>query len=333
MASAPTSIMRSEKFRLIETVNKPAAAGPTRTVLPITEVIRRFEFFLSGTMTETGGAADGVLTPEAMLSLIRNVTIEATSSTRREIGKLKNADFAAMYRLAGFLKGTPPAYLDPTPITKSSAASPFYASLPIDFQMPFSQDPRQTLLNATELTSLSAIIDWGDASDVMSAGTWTFPTCTLEISAAEFTEQDAKLQKYGLNTFSFIEQATTSANSRLAIDLKRGYLLRGIMFKQFTRTAYAATPVSTVINSVSLELNREIRKKYNWKTLQASNKSQFQMATVPTGYAFLDLMPEGRYDTIVDTRAYRDVNVILDVNAVANSYVRIYPVEIIPSVL
>ncbi len=60
---------------------------------------------------------------------------------------------------------------------------------------------------------------------------------------------------------------------------------------------------------------------------------QLRSADLPTGYAFLDLMPEGRYDTIVDTRIYRDVNLILDVNGVANSKVRVYPVEIIPSQL
>ncbi len=332
MGNGPVPIMRNEKFRTVETVQKPAVASPTRTILPITEVIRGLSLVLSGTLTQDG-ANDGTATPENMLSLIRNITIEATSSSRREVGKLKNGDFAAMYQLASFLKGTPPSYLAPASILKAAANQPFRAALPIDFEMAFSQDPRQTLLNTTELTSLSMIVDWGDATDIQSVGVPTFPICTLEVNAKEFVEPDSKTKKYGLNQFSFIEAVTTSANTRLAIDLKRGYLLRGLLIKQFTRTGYPMTPVSTVVNSVALELNREVRKKYNWNTLQADNKEQFQLASIPTGYAFLDLMPEGRYDSIVNTQEFRDVYVILDVNGVANSYVRVYPVEIIPASL
>jgi hypothetical protein len=332
MASNTSPIIRIDKFRNVETVQKPATASPTRTVLPVTESLRGLQLVLSGTCTE-GGSAGGTLTTEAVLSLIREITIEATSSSRREIGKIKKADFAAMYRLAHLMKGVAPSYLDPTPITKSAAASPFRAVVPIDFEFLQSQDPRQTLLNSTELTSLSLIVDWGDASDLFSTGSWTFPTCSLEINAKEFTDDFSKSQKYGLNQLSYIQQVTTATNSRLAIDLKRGYLLRGLLIKQFTATGYPMTPVSSVINSVSLELNREVRKKMSWTALQALNMEQYQIATMPTGYAFLDFMPEGRFDTIIDTRVFRDVYVILDVTGVGSSYVRVYPIEIIPAIL
>lgn len=335
MGSAAQAIVipKNEKFRNIETVQKPATAQVTRTVLPITEVMRKLVLTLTGTLTE-GGIADGTLTPEGILSLIRSITVEATSSSRREVGKIKSADFASMFILQNFLRGTPPDRLVPTPIIKSSAATPFRVQLPIDFEMPFSQDPRQTLLNTTELTSLSLLTEWGDASDIFSTGTWTFPTCSLRVSSSEFVDSGMKANRYGLNQLSFLEYVTTSTNSRLAIDLKRGYLLRGLLIKQFTRSGvYYHTPVETVINQVSLELNREVKKTYTFKELQGQNKEQFQMASVPTGYAFLDLMPEGRFDTVVDTREYRDVYVILDVTGVANSLVRVYPVEIIPSTL
>jgi hypothetical protein len=328
MATITTS--RVEKERLLETISMPSIAGPTRTNIPITEVIRKLKLCLSGTMTE-GGTAGGTLANEAMLSLIRAITIIGTSSKRTEIGKIKFADFAAFYRLQHFLKGVEGHYLDPTPITKSAAASPFYANLNIDFEMPWSQDPRQTLLNTTELTSLSMLVDWGDASDVITGGAWTFPTCSLEVYADEFVDDGTKAHKFGINQFSYLEQSTTSSNTRLAIDLKRGYLHRGIMIKQFTRTAYGHVPVETVVNSYSFELNREIKKTGSWAVLQASNKERYGLANVPKGYAFIDFMPEKRYDTLVDSRKYRDVNLVLNVNAVPNSFVRIYPVEIIPA--
>lgn len=327
------STMKNDKLRLVETVQMPATASPTRTNLPITETIRRLFLRLSGTATE-GGVGDGTLTAEGVLSLIRNIRVSGTSSSRPEIGHIKNADLAGLYTLQTFLKGISQAILQPTPIAKGSVASPFSVSLPIDFEMPFSQDPRQTLLNTSELTSLALEVDWGAVTDMIGGlGTWTLPTCSLEVYADEFVDDHSKGARYGLNQFSFIETATASANTRLTIDLKRGYMLRGLLVKQFTRTAFAHTPVATVINTVGLEVNREVRKAVSFAALQDMNRDAYQMATVPTGYAFLDLMPEGRYDTIVDTRQFRDVNVVLNVNAVANSFVRVYPVEIIPSLL
>jgi hypothetical protein len=327
----PTNIQKTLKLRTVETIQKPSVAGPTRTQLPITEVIRKLVLRLSGTMTE-GGTADGTLTPEGMASLLRNIEIVGTSSSRSQVGKIKSADFAAFVTLQKFLKGFGGSYLAPTPITKSSAASPFNLTCSIDFELPYSQDPRQTLLNTQELTSLYLNCDWGDASDVMSSGSWTFPSCSLEVAVSEFVDDNAKAQRYGLNQFSYIEVPTTSSNTRLSIDLKRGNLLRGFLIKQFTRNAvYYHTPVTTVINSVSLELNREVKEKATFAMLQAMNMERYQMASVPTGYAFMDMMPEALYDTLVNTNEMRDCNVILDVNGVANSFVRIYPVEIIPS--
>jgi hypothetical protein len=324
--------MAFPKFRLLETVNKPTTAAPTRTNLPLTEVIKKLILRVVGTCT-LDSSADGVLTPESVLSLIRTITVEASSSARKEIGKIKYADTAAMYYLNQFLRGTPSTLLNPTPITKSSAASPFNFHLPIDFQMLFSQDPRQTLLNTTELTALALILDWGDYTDMFSAGVVTYPSCSVQIYADEFIDPESKAVKYALNQFSFIEVATTSSNSRQAIDLKRGYILRGFMIKQATKTAYPHTPVETVINTVSLELNREVKFKADFQTCKDQNKAAYQMVTVPTGYTFVDLMPESRYDTVIDTRQYRDVNVILDVTGVANSFVRVYPVEMIPATL
>lgn len=322
--------LKNEKHRFVKSYTMPTTAGPIRTELPITEAYRRLNLYISGTVTVDAGGADGVLTAESILSLVRKVTLQGTSSRRKNVGDLKVIDGAALYQLSSFYRGTPPLYLDPTPITKGSAASPFHFSLPIDLETPFSSDPRQSLLNSRELTSLYLNIDWGDSSDVFSAGTITAIPVTCRISASEFVDEFSKSGKYSLPLVSYIEESTAATNSRLQIRLKRGNLIRGIMIKQFTRTAYFHTPVTTVINSVAIEVDREVRKEYTFAELQAQNKLDYQMVTVPTGYAVLEMMPEARYDTILDSGRFDDVDVVLDVTGVANSFVRIYVIELAP---
>ncbi len=336
-----TMVPRFDKLRLLETVQGPATAGPTRTSLPITEVIKRLVLRISCALTETGTGANGVTTTEGILGLLRTVTVEGSSSSRSSIGKIKSSDLGALYWLNTFLHGVPGLITGQTAaLAKSAAASPWSVNIPIDFEMLFSQDPRQTLLNTTELTSLFLNLDWGEKGDIIDSAGAGYATTTLtvpkvEIYAEEFIDANSKAASYGVNRFSFIEQTTTSTNARLAIDLKRGYMIRGILIKQFTQSAYPHVPVETVVNNISLELNREVKKSVSWNVLKAHNADLYQLrsADLPTGYAFLDLMPEGRYDTIVDTRIYRDVNLILDVTGQANSKVRVYPVEIIPSQL
>jgi len=322
--------MKNDKFRNLETFTMPTAAGPTRTKIPITEGIRRIMLHVAGTAVIDGGGADGTLTAESILSVIRNITLTGTSSKRSKIGDIKVADGAALFNLQSFLKGTPPLKLEPTPITKGSSPA-FYFNLPIDLEMAFSQDPRQTILNTKELTSLYLNIDWGSSADVFSAGTITTMATTCRVSVSEFVDEFIKQGRYSLNQLSYIEEGTATANASQTIRLKRGNLLRGVLIKQFTRSGvYYHTPVDmTGITEVSLEVNREVRKKFTWRELQAENKINYQMPSMPTGYAFLDLMPEARFDTIVDTSKFDDIDIVVNAAGLANSYVRLYPIEIV----
>lgn len=322
--------MPTEKDRLIATISPSlTAAGPTRNSIPRSEVIQGLELRIAGTATEAG-VADGTLTSEGTLSLLRNVRVEGTSALRRNVGVIRNMDAAAMYRLYNMLYGYASDFTEITPITKSSAASPFSLSLPIPFEMPHSEDERHSVLNGLELDSLDLNIDWGDPTDILSTGTWAFNTLTCEVTAREFTDKFSKDQRYSIHKVSYQEAITTSANTRLAFSFNPGFMLRGILFKQFTRTAYPHTPVETVINSVALELDRTVKKEWAWNTLQAMNARDYGVAIVD-GYAFLDLMPKGRYDTLLDTSPFKNVEAILNVNGVANSYVRAYAVEMIPA--
>jgi hypothetical protein len=326
------------KRRRLEAVQMPAVPSLTSTSLPITEVVKRLEVLLKGTATVTAPSSGNVeYQAEGILSLIRRLTVVATSSARSDYGQIKVADFAAHYQLTQFLKGTSPQLVQPG---TAVGTYNFRANLSIPFEFDFSQNPRATLLRGIELSSLRLDVDWGDVNDVVktNAGNVALSNVQLEIETSEFTDEDSKNRAYGINQFSYIEQAINAAGTRIPIDLKRGYLLRGFLIKQFTRATGGAamTPVADgVINSVQLEVNREVRSVYGWNNLRASNKVNYNMDAVPDGYAFFDLMEEGQFDTMIDTRdsaGTRDVFLYLDAQPASggNTNVRIYPVEIIP---
>jgi hypothetical protein len=332
MGNGPIALPKQSKFRLLDT-STWSAAGDDRIKLPITEVYHSLKLQLVGDVTISGGTTSGTVHPEGTVGLIREITLEATSGRRRNIGKIKNADLAAMYQLIHILNGQAPSMVS-LANGDVQANTAIRANIPIPFALMHSADPRETLLNATELSSLTAIISWGDATDLVTGGdrTNTLNSASLAISGKEYTDVATKRNRYGVNSMYFLEEVTTSSNARLAIDLKRGYILRGLLVKQFTQAGNIHTPVETVINSLQLEINRDVHKDYNtFNILKDKNQEDYNIGTLPTGYAFIDLMSEGRFDTLVDTSKFRNVELVLDVTGVANSRVRVYPIEIIPS--
>ncbi len=155
------------KFRPLKTILYPGAAGQTRDSLPVTEVYQSLNIRLTGVVTPTVGVT-GV--PEDVLSLIRGITIEGTSNSRRAAyGKFKQADFAALYTLQRFLRNIAGAVIPYAPglVGPGAFATPIAADLQLDFEFPHSSDPRRTWLNAAkDLQTLSIIVDWGDITDI-----------------------------------------------------------------------------------------------------------------------------------------------------------------------
>jgi hypothetical protein len=338
--AALAELARNQKFRLIDTVQYPGngvaagVAAPTRTELPRTFVYQDLNLRFAGDLTIAGGAADGVLTPEQPLSLIRDIRIEASSGVRPSVGILKRADAAALFRLQHFLKGVQ-GELTVLALPGVQAASPINFDIEIDFELTRSADPRLTLLNTRELTSLDLVIDWGIPEDIENGGdrVKTINNMACTVSGREFLDPQSIIDRYGLHQTQFIERNITAATVRFPINLKRGFLLRGFLIKQFTQAAVNFhTPVATILNQVAIEVNREEKLRYNsFALLQADNKYTYKIEVMPAGYAFVDILQEGRLDTMIDTRDFEDVEVVLDVNAIANGRIRIYPIEIIPS--
>jgi len=298
--------------------------------LPKSFVASYLNLLLSGQFAIDAGGADGVLTPEGILSLISEIRLRGTSKTGRSIGTFKKADFAALYYMRSFLAHAFGYRVNPTPITKGSTPV-FAADVQLDFQMDHSDEERKTLLNADELSELSLEIDWRPYADVFSAGTITTGAAgiALKVAVRQFTADAFKKVPYGLHICEYKEAPVVAAQSDFQFKLQRKNLLRGVMIKTFTRNAVIYhTPVDTVINSVKILGNKKEIKNFSSQTmLKAENQSLYGI-TPATGYTFIDFMSNKRWEQILDEREYGDVDIVMDVNGIANSVVRVYPIEV-----
>jgi hypothetical protein len=332
----PPTLSKDVKFRPLLTRTYPLAAGQTRDALPVTEVYQSLNIRLSGTTKVIAGIT---AVPEDVLSLIRGITLEATSNNRRAAyGKFKQGDFAAMYNLQRFLRNVSGAVV---PLTAAGGGpNAFSADLQLDFEFPHSSDPRRTYLNAAaDLQTLTIIIDWGDEGDIDTAAPWLGVgdalTAQVVVSGRELVDSHIKGFKFGVNTLSYQEKPIAAASTDFQFDMRRGNLLRGILIKAYTQAPGATfhTPSDAVINAVKFSLNREVKVQYfDWPTLQGQNLIDYRMVAVPVGYAFIDFMEDGNYSKIIPTSAFTDVILSFDVAGVANSRIRVYPVEIYPSI-
>ena len=304
--------------------------GTSSVDLPKAFVHAYFNLLLMGQFAIDGGGADGVLTPEGILSLISEVRLRGTSKKGRSIGTFKKADFAALYQLRGFMGHAFGYRTNPTPITKGSTPL-FAADIQLDFQMDHSDDERKTFLNADELEELVLEIDWRPYTDVFSAGTITTGAAGIKLAVAtrQYVDKAYLAAPYGLNIFDYREQPVVAAQSDFTFRLQQKKLLRGVLLKTFTRNAVVYhTPVDTVINSIKFLGDKKDIKNFASQTmLKAENQANYGI-TPATGYTFVDFMANKRWAQILDERDYGDVELVLDVNTVADAVVRAYPVQV-----
>jgi len=333
-------IPRDIKPREIAVVQYPGngilggLAQVTRTPLPTGEVVQGLNILVTGVCDIV--AVDGLgLSPEHPLPLIRDIQIVASSRSRPEIGEIKRSDAAAAYQLAHYFRGTPGLVL-PMADAVVQAATPFAFDIDLPFELQHALNPAMTLLNSQELASFDLIIQWEDATGLIipDVGTETTITlCQVRVTAREYTDTLTKAARYGINRFRTLDIPIPAANAGQRIDVKGGYYLRGLLIKQFTQAAGENyhTPVATILNGLEFQLNRNPKVRYPFLAqLDADNKVVYSMELLPVGYTMLDFMREKRPDSLIDSRTVDSLELVADVNFVADGRLRVYPIEVIP---
>lgn len=339
------SMQKNKRTRLLTTITPAALPGSTRTQIPRDFVYNNLLLRMTAQVDiAAGGGADGTLNAEQPLSLIRGLQLVASSPTRPTVAEIRNADFAALYQLSHFFSGAADEFAA-LAAPGVQAATKISAKVEVPLYIPRCVVPRRAGLNTHELASLDLVVDWGTGQgDLIDGGTRvvTMSLATLQVHGEEFLDTPSNMDRYAVNVARYIEQPVPGATTQFRIDLKRGFLTRGVMVKQFTRAAGKTfhTPVNTIVNAVSLEVNGTPKIQYasnglaasGWTLLQNHNKEVYGLETVPTGYAVLDLMEDGQFDSLIRTSDYTNIYLVLDVNTIADAVIRVYPLELIDTI-
>lgn len=322
----------SESYAL-ETINFPAptaGVSTTRTKLPASGALRNIQLLLNGSVT-MDASADGALVSEGIKALINEIRIVGQpKGSGKEVGILKKIDFAALYRFNHIMESIAGLELNPTPITKSAANSPFYVSANIDFRMPWSNNERRSLLLADQIQELYLEVDWLPLASAFTAGVPSVGSTpiTLQGVVEYFTDAYSKNPQVPYDQFLQVyrEKPVLASQSDFSFELNGKEKLRGIMIKTFTRSGVSThTPVDSVINSITLMAdNKPVKAFPSLNSLKAKNQRVYGVA-MATGYSFLDFMSEKSFDTIFPLHLYNAVELRLDVTLVSNAVCRIYP--------
>lgn len=282
---------------------------------------RNYEYYrlwlrLSADITIVTGATTAYI--EAFWKLLKRVEIIANGNT-----VIKSLDGAALGRLAQFLHEKLPNYSAvPTGV---AANQTFNASLPIDFAMPRSVKPVDTLLNAPLFSSLDLNILWGSKSDLYSAdgANATINSANIEVESLE--ETSAEVFGGMVHKVHTLEKEVTASTTKFEIPLTGVTRYRGFLI-------YAdddGDPSDSIINSIQLKDGANIFRDTDWKNLQDANYSDHKLSAVPTGWAFLDMCPDGMLTQALDSRGMNDLKLIFDVTKQAGTNkIRVYPVEL-----
>jgi hypothetical protein len=331
--------MENDRFRQLLTMAPTVFPSTTREKIPRDFIYEAFKLAVAVQVdVAAGGGADGVLNPEQPECLLRELRILAGSSSRANVAELRKIDVPALRVFTAMLQHAFPVHVA-LAIPGIQAATQISSIMEIPFYIPRSEKPGVAALNCHELQSLDIELDWGNDVDLIAGGTrvQTLSNAIAQLSGAERLE-DAANVRYAVNLMRYQEFTGVTANSRFPVEIKGTRLLRGLGIKQFTRAAgvNAHTPVNTIINSVTLEINGTPKLQWltngransGWALLQADNTEHYQIA-IPTGYGLVDLMKKGGLAQLIRESDYTTVNLILDVNTIANGCLRIYPLEIL----
>lgn len=255
---------------------------------------------------------------EAFWKLLKRVEVIANGNV-----VIKSIDGPALGRMAQFLGESLPNYSAvPTAV---AANQTFTAMLPIDFAMPRAVKPVDTLLNSPLFSSLDLNVLWGSTSDLYSAAAAnaTINSASLKIHSLE----EVSAQVYGglIHKVHTLEKEVTASTTEFTIPLNGVTRYRGFLIN----ADVDGNPNGSVINSIQLKDGQNIMRQIDFADLQDMNKDDFKLSSIPTGWAFIDLCPDGMMTQALDSAGMNDLKLLFSVTKQAGTNkIRVYPVEL-----
>lgn len=296
------------------------AANEVRTLdtpMPRNNIYRRLHIFLDGTLTTAVA-----LTPtlDFPFNIIRRLEIVANGSDT-----IKSIDGPAL--AMGFQHqdyGTLPDRLLPAAV---GAGQPWNGHLVVDFAMPKSIRPIDTLLDARKLSALELRITWGAVANMDTAGN----SSALVLNCNVYSEEAIAVggdQNFSTYKQLFQERNLPTTTQEFQMLLPVGNVYRGFLLRT-SSDVNLDVPANGIINNVTLRSGQEVY--FNWRDeiIQGWNKSLNSLEALRAGYYYIDLTTDGHMTEALNTRGFSSLELILDVVGAANNNIRVYPQEIV----
>lgn len=319
--------------------NKAAASIGLTQVSPLVisdglptgdEAIYALHVRLKGALDLTTSSA-GTAVTNGVEVFVRNISVE----TDKHGILVDNMDGLSMYRFNQIDLGTLSDDLQVTTMTTGTPALDF------TFRIPFG-DPRflrsyDTILDMLK-SRMTIKVTLGIVTDMVSGGTYTgtFAVTTPSIdvwadvirnpnpvtgsvNGVDFTSELPIMQR-SIEIRKF-DVTSTSTGYKFPLPYGDRIYRRIIMQQRNSSTLAELATVITATQNVGLEINGfPWAQTIPWADLNARNKSDFQMETLPTGIAVFDFSQEGRIGDMLNTLSADQgtMNLVADVTSVSN---------------
>lgn len=271
--------------------------------IPRSKACRALEFKLKGSVTIAGGATNGTVKDSSTARLLTMVTVRHPQS-----GAIFQLPAQVIHRINQQIYGARPEI---TEIASGAvqANTPVSVSFTVPFENVMGIKPFDTLVKGEGLSSFDVMIevatslsDFVQGSDrTLTVGTTAF---TLDCYAVLESVPGIENIEFGeLRYGQAAVQPITGANDALPITgISTGMFYTGF----WIYIEDAGVPSNGVLTNITLRNGTEyFANGLDAETLQRANKKLFGLETMPTGWYFLDLMPDGRLNASLDT-ANRD---------------------------
>ena len=181
----------------------------------------------------------------------------------------------------------------------------------IDFSMPNSLRPHDTILNTALFSTFDFLVNWGSSATV---GTGiTVKSATLEISSNSlvgYARNKGETIKYFKET-SLVKEVTSST-SEMSITMPVKKLYRGISIIAFEDTGRS----NKIIKKVTIKSGTTVFVDWSFDALQAENNFFFKPEDEGTfdGTVVIDFAQRGRLSDMLNTiQSFNTLEVVLDV--------------------
>lgn len=292
----------------------PFVANSTQAIpIPQDFLLKRMILDLYGEVVVDVEALDGIdqFAPAELID-----RIQVIASGRETIKSYTGWQLYLLNRNRG---GVLPARVQPG---LTVATHDFRLTLFIDFCLPNSVRPVDTLLNTRPFSSLQLKIDWGDVNSIVNAGassTQVLQNVRLHVFVEETTAPDQ--DRFTIFKESVIEKVIPATNPALPIDLPIGNVINDIMINQWTDGAKTEASILNydLVESGSIYHLQRIEwlmDKYRTRFDQMSEHDihpQVATADVYEPYGvYIDFKEDGLISSALNVSNVRDLKLILD---------------------